>query len=141
MTEQGNGTKLSVGMAALAALLGAIVAITRPMDQRISQLERSIDKFDTQLQNEQQRALDDASLLATLTANVKSARETADRLSVVVEKHTELDWHPTAGANHAAIMEAFREVETKFWSLDRLVQLLWEKIYGTGLPNQLERKP
>jgi hypothetical protein len=36
--------------------------------------------------------------------------------------------------------ESMREVETQFLHMDRLIQLLWNRVYAEPLPNPLPRR-
>tara|TARA_Y100000310_G_C20659998_1_gene804188 strand:- start:1210 stop:1635 length:426 start_codon:yes stop_codon:yes gene_type:complete len=133
--SNGNGAKAFGGLAAVAALATFAWMLWQAQSSRTETLERltnqRMDLIDERIQNmHSHMSLEAHSVAREWHRQVRSEMDT---ISHSMREDNEAD-HEVVGHMERQ-REALREVETQFAHMDRLIQLLWQRVYNEPLPN------
>tara|TARA_Y100000310_G_scaffold198032_1_gene198058 strand:+ start:233 stop:667 length:435 start_codon:yes stop_codon:yes gene_type:complete len=130
-----NGAKAFGGLAAVAALATFAWMLWQAQSSRTETLERltnqRMDLIDERVQNmHSHMGLEAHSVAKEWHTQVRNEIGT---IQGMMRDDNEEDHKTTAHMERQR--EALREVETQFAHMDRLIQLLWQRVYEEPLPN------
>ncbi len=113
--------------------------LERLTNQRLSAMEKevhvSIDREDNPIRHTEAIK----TLQEMVHKNDDRSEERRQETIASLREHELIDGHPKAATKLTAIEENLIEVETQFRHMDRLIQLLWQRVYDEPLPNPPEK--
>ena len=111
------------GAMAMAALIAGIAALWQPMNNRLTAVEKS---------NEEVRKA-----MIEVVRHDEMISQLEGEIGVGIrqlQKHEDSLEHPVLTNRVVTIGSGLMEIETKFHEQDRLIQLLWNRVYKESLP-------
>ena len=113
--------------------------LERLTNQRLGAMEKEIhapvDRSDNPIRHTE--AIN--TLQGMVHQNDNRSEERRQETIASLREHELIDGHPKTATKLTAMEEKLIEVETQFRHMDRLIQLLWQRVYDEPLPNPPEK--